>query len=446
MLKIGLMVKSVEFEPYIETARGKKFRFLDPRPEDIDIIDIAHALSNICRFTGHTKRFYCVSPETLVLTKDLDWVRADTLVLDQEIYSLEEEAQDRADGKRKRKKLLPATVKHTGIIYRETYKLTLENGDTLTASSEHPWLVATKQAGNQKWMSCKEIEKQLIKGNSIYLPKFFNVWEQDNSRDAGWLAGIYDGEGHISKSSNQIGVAQKEGVVLEKIKSLLAQYVHFTIKENDKKLSNLYVRGSWEKRFEFLGTLKPQRLINNLWRNIKNTPIAPDAFQKVKVISIENLGVGPVVALETSTHTYFANGYAAHNSVAQHSIHVASLLPPQLQMWGLLHDASEAYIADLASPIKPYLQSYKDLELGIMNAIARRFGLPEGFHKNLQVVHADLQMLKKEAFELMPSKGSDWVAKVHEVSMPDVRLPVMSPFTAKSEFLLAFGLLQLKDG
>ena len=45
----------------ILTYTGKKFQPLEPRPEDICIEDIAHALSNQCRYTGHTNRFYSVA-------------------------------------------------------------------------------------------------------------------------------------------------------------------------------------------------------------------------------------------------------------------------------------------------------------------------------------------------------------------------------------------------
>ncbi len=34
---------------------------LDPGIEEIDILDIAHALSNICRFNGHVQKFYSVA-------------------------------------------------------------------------------------------------------------------------------------------------------------------------------------------------------------------------------------------------------------------------------------------------------------------------------------------------------------------------------------------------
>ena len=46
--------------PYIRTFTGKKFYPLNPRPQDICIEDIAHSLSQICRFTGHTKFPYWV--------------------------------------------------------------------------------------------------------------------------------------------------------------------------------------------------------------------------------------------------------------------------------------------------------------------------------------------------------------------------------------------------
>jgi len=47
--------------PWIQIANGKAFEPLNPKPEDITIEVIAAALSKICRFSGHTKRFYSVA-------------------------------------------------------------------------------------------------------------------------------------------------------------------------------------------------------------------------------------------------------------------------------------------------------------------------------------------------------------------------------------------------
>lgn len=65
-------------------------------------------------------------------------------------------------------------------------------------------------------------------------------------------------------------------------------------------------------------------------------------------------------------------------SVAQHSLLVAKVLPPHLRLYGLLHDAAEAYLGDLVSPAKriPALGAvFKPLELRVQRAIFARFGL-----------------------------------------------------------------------
>lgn len=52
---------------WIQTYSGRCIYPLDPRPEDIDIIDIAHALSNQCRFSGHCKKFYSIAQHSVLV-------------------------------------------------------------------------------------------------------------------------------------------------------------------------------------------------------------------------------------------------------------------------------------------------------------------------------------------------------------------------------------------
>lgn len=50
---------------WIETVSGKRFDYMNVRPEDICLKDIAISLSNQCRFLGHTGQFYSVLEHSL---------------------------------------------------------------------------------------------------------------------------------------------------------------------------------------------------------------------------------------------------------------------------------------------------------------------------------------------------------------------------------------------
>jgi len=50
---------------WIQTFSGRQYWPLDPRPEDVDVQDIAHHLSNLCRFTGACKRYYSVAEHSV---------------------------------------------------------------------------------------------------------------------------------------------------------------------------------------------------------------------------------------------------------------------------------------------------------------------------------------------------------------------------------------------
>jgi uncharacterized protein len=55
--------------PYIITYKANKFYPMDVRPSDIDIEDIAHALSLQCRFGGHVKRHYSVGQHSILVSE-----------------------------------------------------------------------------------------------------------------------------------------------------------------------------------------------------------------------------------------------------------------------------------------------------------------------------------------------------------------------------------------
>lgn len=49
----------------IKTYAGHYFDLVNPTPESVDIVSIANALSKVCRFGGHTPKFYSVAEHLL---------------------------------------------------------------------------------------------------------------------------------------------------------------------------------------------------------------------------------------------------------------------------------------------------------------------------------------------------------------------------------------------
>lgn len=95
-------------------------------------------------------------------------------------------------------------------------------------------------------------------------------------------------------------------------------------------------------------------------------------------------------------------------SVAQHSIAVASLLPCEIALQGLLHDAVEAVLGDMSGPLKQLIPEYKALERKIEKVVLAGFGLPEELDP--RVKRADLVALlcERESIMLNRGQGIEW--------------------------------------
>lgn len=85
-------------------------------------------------------------------------------------------------------------------------------------------------------------------------------------------------------------------------------------------------------------------------------------------------------------------------SVAEHCVRVSWTCRPEDALWGLLHDASEAYVTDLPTPIKHLLKDYRAMEDQMQAAIAQAFELPEQIPASVH--EADRRLLVTEARDL----------------------------------------------
>jgi uncharacterized protein len=123
-------------------------------------------------------------------------------------------------------------------------------------------------------------------------------------------------------------------------------------------------------------------------------------------------------------------------SVAQHSYLASFCVPPEFALEALLHDATEAYVGDVSSPLKSQLHEYRNIEFWIDSAIRQRFNLPAS--QSPCVKHADLVMLATEKRDLMPAHTEEWAILANIQPFQTTAIKPMASEMARWYFLDRF--------
>ena len=125
-------------------------------------------------------------------------------------------------------------------------------------------------------------------------------------------------------------------------------------------------------------------------------------------------------------------------SVAEHSIHVAELVPNEYKLAALLHDATEAYICDVPTPLKWMLgEAYSAVEKRLAATIGQKFGV-DLVNLPACVKQADLMMVvsERDALQTNPQRWGPLYENANRY--PNFARRHATPASVREEFMVAF--------
>lgn len=282
---------------------------------------------------GRGATSYCLDPETPVLTADLRWVPIKSVMPGDAVVGIDE-FPERAQGSERngQRKLRRATVLAKAFTTKKAYRLTFDNGRSVTCSADHRWLVR-RSSGPLDWRVTKgPTEFHSLKvGHQIV--QAVEPWEEDDSREAGYLSGVYDGEGSLNRGGKRglgacglsVCFTQNPGLVLDRTLDLLKEkgfspqpsnshaYLH------DGKCEQWVIRGLAES-LRFLGQMRPERLVARASAAFEGVSLLGEGSSRytqppkvATIVKIEELPEQLLVDIQTSTKTFLANGLVSHN-------------------------------------------------------------------------------------------------------------------------------------
>lgn len=275
---------------------------------------------------------FCVSPETRVLTDDLRWLPAEQLGVGQELLAFDENPRpDKGLGRTQRRYFDRGHVTSSGIERMESYEVRLADGTRLRCSAEHPWLVRdvmrdspTRRQTLTRWMRARDMATTLKNHRrkwALMMPRLAPVTSPRTDYIGGFLAAAFDGEGCIRKQGGRgpgLGFAQNQNAFLRQTFDYLNKADYTFGVYNSPQRTNLHhvnLRAGVAQTIRFLSEMRPPRLLEN-WRklDLRGASLYNTDQDEVEVVEVVPIGKQWMCTLSTSTQTYIAEGFGAHNT------------------------------------------------------------------------------------------------------------------------------------
>lgn len=263
---------------------------------------------------------YCHVPGTRILMRNLTWKKVEELKSGDEIVAVEEKSIGH---------MRSATVLAINKQKANCFEIRTARGDKLIVSESHLWPIRRRGKNHYKWRTTRHIyDNMQAHGARYYLPFFVEPWDVDVSYEAGYIAGILDGEGCLSRPKKsrsrwysnkdklyydtyQLSFSQKRGPVLNETMKLL-QEKGIDVKLVTKRDTGVVIAAFQGSRafLRVLGMFRPKRFL---------TPTADYTFTgfhrytPTEIVEVRPAGTMEVIGVATDTETLIAEGYVSHN-------------------------------------------------------------------------------------------------------------------------------------
>ena len=282
----------------------------------------------------HVGTRYCTVADTKILMADWTHKRIADVRPGDIIVGWE----SRGGGKRF---LRPAVVKQTGVHPKQpvnTYRF--ENGRSVTCTPDHRWWRGPHGGGVEYWPLSVPAARNRRKDGIVGIGDPFRIpgkhrglssirellvpTEMDMGRDAGWLAGMFDGEGTTKKNKNHpsgvpcIVQTMFNPEIVEEVRTVLArlgfEWSESWVQQNGRDHMRhdrcvFSINGGWRERYRFMAQVAPTKV-----RNLAPTLFAQLQTKGQRLASVENAGHQDVFWMETETGNYVADGFCSKNS------------------------------------------------------------------------------------------------------------------------------------
>lgn len=263
----------------------------------------------------------CLAPEHKVLTADLRYVPLGDIKVGDKLVSFDEHLGMSAKRSRRYKTgTVRAVRRNTG----ELFEVTLENGKKFRATADHLWL--TKNCmGVTRWQRTKDLTYTKYHVNqNTKVSRVLPEWETANTRTAGWLAGMYDGEGSLHARSTTGGacaslqISQSPEKNLSTCVRLIEAHKEFGFDLGEdasrtRTCKSWRIKGGRAEVARLLGMIRPQRLLDKFSPELLGTLTTKYEEPLSSIMDVRSIGHGEYVEIDIDAATMIVEGYPHHN-------------------------------------------------------------------------------------------------------------------------------------